>query len=112
MQYMLMFVRDDESWEALSAEEQDYPTILAWWAQLVERGILRGGGELQPARTATTVSNLGGAPVITDGPFMETKESVGGFGIIEVDNLDEAIDIARSWPARDHLVEIRPMVVR
>ena len=71
---MLMFVRDDDAWEALSETEQDYPSILGWWDQLVERGGAAGRRQLQPARTATTVG-AGGQPVVTDGPFMETKES-------------------------------------
>ena len=47
-----------------------------------------------------------------DGPFMEAKESIGGYGIVEVDDLDAAIALARSWPARGHKVEIRPIVPR
>jgi len=112
MQYMLMLVRDDAAWEALGDEGQDYGAIMAWWAELAQRGVLRGGGELQPARTATTVRREGTRAVITDGPFIETKESIGGFAVIEVDDLDAAIAIARTWPAREHAVEIRPMVMR
>jgi hypothetical protein len=112
MKYMLMFVRRDEEWEALSDEERDYDAIMRWWSGLAARGVLRGGDELGPARTATTVSAEDGRPVVTDGPFIETKESVGGYGVIEVEHLDQAIEIAKSWPARGHKVEIRPIVQR
>ncbi len=74
--------------------------------------VVEGGEELQAARTATTIQWKDGEAVITDGPFIESKETVGGFGIIEVANLDEAIAIAKSWPAPGHKVEIRPVVVR
>ena len=110
MKFMLMLVRRDDDWEALSEEERDYGAIMRWWSDLAQRGVLRGGDELAPARTAKTVSNDTGKPVVTDGPFMETKESIGGFGVIEVDGLDQALEIAKSWPARGHKVEIRPIV--
>lgn len=111
MKYMLMLVRDDEQWEAFSDAERDMPAIGAWFMDLAAKGKLRGGEQLFPARTATTVSwPEPGRPVVTDGPYLETKETIGGFGIIEVEDLDEAIAIARSWPAPSHKVELRPCV--
>jgi hypothetical protein len=110
MEYMLMLVRVDEEWEALSEPEQDYAAIGRWFGQLAQSGVLRDGRELRPARTATTVHWERGQPVITDGPYIEAKESIGGYGIIRVDDLDAAIEIARSWPAQSHKVEIRPVV--
>jgi len=110
VKYMLMLVRTDEEWEALSDEERDYPAIARWFGELAERGVLQGGAELQPARTATTVSWEGGRPILTDGPYLEAKETIGGFGVVEVPDLDAAIEIARAWPARGHRVEIRPVV--
>ena len=53
-----------------------------------------------------------GRPLVTDGPFMEAKETIGGYGIIDVPDLDAAIEIARGWPAQSHRVEIRPIVQR
>jgi hypothetical protein len=106
---MLLLVRADEEWEALTDDERDMEAIMRWWGGLAERGVLSGGNQLQPARTATTISWQDGASVITDGPFMETKETIGGFGIIDVPDLDSAIEIARSWPAVGHRVEIRPV---
>ena len=110
MKYMLMLVRDDEEWEAYTDAERNMEGIGAWFMDLAARGLLRGGEQLQPASTATTVTWPGGSPVVTDGPFMETKETIGGFGIIDVPDLDAAIAIARTWPARGHKVEVRPIV--
>jgi hypothetical protein len=112
VKYMLLLVRSDEDWEALSDEERDYESIMRWWVGLAQQGVLRDGGELQPARTATTVRWEQGRPLIMDGPFMEAKETIGGYGVIEVDDLDAAIAIARTWPAKGHKVEIRPLVPR
>jgi hypothetical protein len=110
VKYVLMLVRSDDAWEALTDEERDYPAIMRWFGELAQQGVLQGGAELAPARTATTVSWQGGSSILTDGPFMEAKESVGGFAIVEVPDLDAAIEIAGQWPARGHRVEIRPMV--
>lgn len=110
MRYMLLLVRSDEEWEALTDEERDYPAIARWFGELAQRDVLRGGEELQAARTATTVSWDAGRPVLTDGPYLEAKETIGGFGVIEVRDLDDAIEVAGTWPARGHRVEIRPIV--
>ena len=110
MKYMLMLVRDDEQWESLSAAERNYEGIGAWFMNLAAQGQLRSGEELQPAHTASTVSWQSGAPVVTAGPYLETKETIGGFGVVEVADLDEALAIARSWPAPGHRVEVRPCV--
>ena len=103
-------IRDDDQWEALSESERNYDAIGGWFMKLAGDGILRGGEELQPSRTATTVRWREGSPFVTDGPYAETKETIGGFGTVEVADLDQAIAIARSWPARGHVVEIRPCV--
>jgi hypothetical protein len=112
VKYVLTLVRSDAEWEALTDEERDYEGIMRWFGQLLERGVLQGGAELEPARTATTVSWEGGRPVLTDGPFMEAKETIAGFALVEVPDLDAALEIARTWPARGHKVEIRPIVQR
>jgi hypothetical protein len=70
---------------------------------------MKGGDELQPQRTATTVRRVNGTMKVTEGPFIESKEHVGGFMMIEVPDLDAAIAVAKSWPGGD--VEVRPIVV-
>lgn len=110
MKYMMLLTRVDAEWEALTDAERDKTAINRWWATHARAGHIVGGHELQPARTATTIRWEGGKPVIVDGPFMEAKETIGGFGILEVADLDAAIAIAKSWPGRGHKVEIRPVV--
>jgi hypothetical protein len=112
MKYLLLLIRSDEAWESLSEEERDYAGIMRWWGEQSAAGRLLGGHELHPARTATTVSKEDGRTVVTDGPFMESKESIGGYGVFEVPDLDAALEIARTWPAPGHKIEIRPVVER
>jgi len=76
--------------------------------QITERGgKLAGGNALQGTDTATTIRG----DVVTDGPFVETKEALGGFYLIEADDLDQAIKIAKMVPARFGGVEVRPVMV-
>jgi hypothetical protein len=114
MKYMLMFVlADEEAWERLSPAEQNMPAIERWWGEQAQAGRLVSGNQLRSSRTATTVRWSGGRPLVTDGPFIEGKETIGGYGIFEVPDLDTAVAIAKTWPApQHHLVEIRPVVER
>jgi hypothetical protein len=114
MKYMLMFVQtDEEAWERLGPAQQQMPAIERWFGEHAQAGRLVGGNQLRPGRTATTVRWNSGKPVITDGPFVEGKETIGGYGIFEVPDLDTAIAIAKTWPSpQHHLVEIRPIVER
>ena len=112
MKYLMLLIRSDEAWESLSEEERDYASIMRWWADQAAAGHVLGGNELHPARTATTVSKVDGRTVVTDGPFMEAKESIGGYGVFELPDLDAAIEIAKTFPAVGHKVEIRPLVER
>jgi len=109
-QYVLMLL-EDESWEGRSKDERKraYAAIGAWVDDLRTKGIMKGGEELQSKRTATTVRRKNGAMSVTEGPFIESKEHVGGFMMIEVPDLDAAIALAKSWPGGD--VEVRPIVV-
>ena len=73
---------------------------------------LRGGQALQPTSTATTIRKDGsGGFAVTDGPFVETKEALGGFYVIEAADLDEAIALAKQVPAPFGGVEVRPVMV-
>lgn len=112
MKYMMMLIRSDEEWEGLTDDERDMPGIMQWWTELAQHGTIVGGEQLQPARTATTVSWRDEKPIITDGPFMEAKETIAGYGILEADDLDAALAVARTWPAHSHRVEIRPILQR
>ena len=109
-QYMLMFVGTDEDMESMPKDKLDssYAEIGRWWEDLSKRGIIKGGEQLAPRRTATTVRRVNGQMKLTDGPFIESKEQVGGYALIQVADLDAAIAVAKSWPAGD--VEVRPTV--
>ncbi len=113
MKYM-MLIADREDGMARSTEEEKatYGRIGEWWNDHAAAGRIIEGHELQPSSTATTVRIApDGGATVTDGPFVEGKEMVGGYGILEVDNLDEALAVASTWPAPD-VLEIRPVVVR
>jgi hypothetical protein len=107
---MLMFVGSDERWEQQTKDEMSakYAEIGRWWEDLTTRGVIKGGEELMPRRSATTVRRVDGAMKVTDGPFIEAKEHVGGYALVDVPDLDAAIALAKSWPGGD--VEIRPIV--
>ena len=110
-QYVLMLLEDDDWVNKQPTEEKErgYAQINKWWEDLSKTGVVRGGEELQPRRTATTVRRVNGSMNVTEGPFIESKEHVGGFLMVEVPDLDAAIAIAKSWPGGD--VEVRPIVV-
>ncbi len=88
------------------------PAITEEYMQLARRETTLGGEQLQSAATATTVRVADGETLTTDGPFVETKEVLGGFYLIEVDNLDDALEFAAAVPAarRGGAVEVRPIV--
>jgi len=110
VKYMLLFIKNEETPLDDAAQRAHYAAIDGWFAELGREGTLRGGEELQPSNTATTIRFQEGRPLVTDGPFMESKENVAGFVTIDVRDLDEAIAIAKKWPPKDQAVEIRPVV--
>lgn len=89
--------------------EAAYGQINEWFGKYSTKII--GGYELQPERTATTVRFNNGKPVLTDGPFIEGKEAIGGYAEVNVADLDEAIAMAKEWPTGGP-VEVRPVVDR
>jgi hypothetical protein len=106
--YAFLFV-NDESFRDRPKDEVDaiYAEIARWSDDLTKRGILKGGMELQRKRTATTVRRVNGTMTVIDGPFIESKEHIGGFALIEVADRDEAIRIAKAFPGS---LEVRPVV--
>jgi hypothetical protein len=110
---MLMFTRDAWQDTASDAEiQQMYADMGEWWSRLASQGKVGEGYPLQPPHTATTVVLNRGQSTIIDGPFMESKETIGGYGIFDVPDLDDAIAIARTCPVPIGKVEIRPVVER
>jgi hypothetical protein len=94
--------------ERLAIRQQAIDTSEA----LRARGIYLAGDPLLPTGTAVTIRMTGGKPMATDGPFAETKEQLGGYSIVEVGSLDEAVAIARDHPllrVGGHSIEVRPI---
>lgn len=113
MRYMLLIYHDEQAWSALSEAERQQ--IYVEYRQLIQQleagGQYLAGDQLQPAATANTVRVRDGKQMVTDGPFAETREQIGGFFMIEAKNLEEANSIASRIPsARMGAIEIRPVV--
>jgi len=110
MKYMLLIYLDEN---AITQVERDqcYKDSAAYACKLHETGHFLGTAPLYPTSTATSVRVKDGKRVVTDGPFAETREQLGGFFLIDAKDLDEAIDIAGRVPAgRWGTVEIRPII--
>jgi len=110
---MMLIVDEPGYWENLPEAEahEQFDRIGKWWGELAGKGTIVGGHQLQPAQTATTVKVHNGAASVTDGPFSEAKETVGGYGILDVPDLDAALAVVKTWPA-DATLELRPVVER
>jgi hypothetical protein len=112
MKYMLLVCWDAERMNAQQepkpGEQQDDEGF-PWLDDLQARGQWVTGDQLAPPRRARSVRVRGGKKLVTDGPFAETKELVGGFDIIEAESLDEAVEIAAGHPvAQMGTIEVRP----
>lgn len=109
MKYMLLIYGTDEAWEAAGREECYHEsTQLAH--DLKARGQYLGASPLHSVTTATSVRVRDGKRLVTDGPFAETREQLGGYYLVDAPNLDDAIDIAARIPgARVGTVEVRPI---
>ncbi|MHB8587286.1 MAG: YciI family protein [Candidatus Dormibacteraceae bacterium] len=117
MKYVLMFadsVEDQRSWEAMPRDQMAaaYEHVNKWFEEHSRSGKIVGGEELRGPSSSTTVRFKSGKPIVTDGPFIEAKEIVGGFAIVEVKDLDEALALAKTWPGggEGRIVEVRPVV--
>jgi len=113
VQYMLLIYDDEKLWAGLGDAErgsimQEYFTFTNG---LRESGAYVDGAPLQPTSTATTVRLRDGEQLVTDGPFAETKEQLGGFYLVETESIDEAIAHAAKIPsARLGSIEVRPVL--
>ena len=112
MKYMLLLCRDEPTWEKMSPAERvkAYDAMVELSEELRGRGQYLGGSPLHPSSSATTVRVRNGKRLVTDGPFAETREQLGGYMLIDVKDLDEALAIAaRTSLAATGAVEIRPV---
>jgi hypothetical protein len=113
VRYLLMICADERSYDNMTPEQATARSA-AWteYAQdLAAAGKILGGERLRPAASATTVRLKDGERLLSDGPFAETKEQLGGYFMIEAENLDEAIDWAARMPHMAHggSTEVRPI---
>jgi hypothetical protein len=114
MQYLLQIYSTDAGEEFDRLSEAEQKSILGEYMALMQAPGVIGGAQLQPTTTATTVRVEDGKALTTDGPFAETKEVLGGYFLVEADNLDAAIELAARIPAArmGGAVEVRPLVER
>lgn len=112
MKYMLLLFEAESLWQSKTEDERN--AELGEYMGLDETfaGKILAGDALQPTMTATTVRVREGKTLTTDGPFAETREQLGGYYLVDAENLDEAIRIAEKIPAaRGGSVEIRPVMI-
>jgi len=112
MQYLLMCCINEASWDALPATDRD--AVMRDYGELIrdlaQQGRYVAGAKLRSTATATTVRQRNGRPVLTDGPFAETKEQLGGYYLIEAKDLNDALQVAAKIPsAKLGTVEVRPI---
>jgi hypothetical protein len=115
MKYLLLIYDEEQVWGKMNADEQEkmLNEYRQFGQELKSTGRFVAGNQLQPISTATSVRVRGGKRLVTDGPFAETREQLGGFYMIEAANLDEAIATAAKIPsARMGTIEVRPIVER
>jgi hypothetical protein len=115
MRYMLLIYKDEKAWAEMSVQEKGtiYQQAVEYSEARRPSGFYQGGEPLEDTPTATTVRMKAGQAVITDGPFAETKEQLGGYTIVETKDLDEVLAFAGRHPlVRAGLsIEVRPIRV-
>ena len=114
MQYLLLIYTDEQTDPQPNTPEfrEMLSGYRAFGQDIQQRGLMKGVNALQPVSTATTVQVRNGERLVTDGPFAETKEQLGGFYLLDCKDLDEAIDCAARIPGASYgSIEIRPIMV-
>jgi hypothetical protein len=114
VKFMALLYGDATRWESFSAEEREavYAQYRAFSDEATEAGVMAGGAELASTRDATTVRVRDTETLVTDGPYAEVKEALGGYFLLECASIDEAVDWAARIPGAEHgAVEVRPVYV-
>jgi hypothetical protein len=113
VRYLLLFAGDQIAFNAMQPADAQamYSEIGRWWSKHSNDGTLVSGEQLEPPKTAMTVRHEGGDSYVVDSPFIEAKEHIGGFAVVEVGTIDEALELARTWPDGGS-VEVRRVVER
>jgi hypothetical protein len=108
MKYMLLLYRDESRFKRTDTDMS--APYIAYTQALIGAGVLAGGDRLQPVETASTVRQVNGETTVLDGPYADSKEQLGGFFIIDVPDLDSALQWAARCPgATQGSVEVRPL---
>jgi hypothetical protein len=114
MKYLLTIIGEEGGMEDATPEQmkEELGRWAAFSEEAMQKGAFLAGEGLQESATATTVrvSDGGGERVVTDGPFAESKEQLGGFYLLECKDLDEALEWAKKVPVRGGVVEVRPVM--
>jgi hypothetical protein len=111
---MALIYADEGGWDELSPADREvaYAKYAALANDAREAGVMAGGNELGSTRNATTVRVRGDETLVTDGPYADVKEALGGFFIFECGSMDEALDWAARIPAAEYgAIEVRPVYV-
>jgi hypothetical protein len=114
VQYIALIYGNEAIWSNASDEETEaaYEQYRAFGRDAEAAGVLAGGNELALTRDATTVRVRDDETLVTDGPYVEVKEALGGFYLLECDSMDDALDWAARIPGAEHgAVEVRPVYV-
>jgi hypothetical protein len=114
MQYLALIYGDESVWETFSPEQREaaYKQYYAFGEEARKAGVVKDGNELDATSTATTVRVRGDETLVTDGPFTELKETLGGYYVLECDTIEEACTWAAKIPGASHgAVEVRPIYV-
>lgn len=112
MQYLLMLYANETGWSKMTKaqQEQGYAAYMAYTEALKKAGAWVGSNRLQPISTATTVRVTDGKSQVLDGPYIDSKEQLGGYYLIDVPDLDSAISWAARCPGAGHgTIEVRPV---
>jgi hypothetical protein len=110
MQYLALIFGEESRWESLSPEEREGE--MGEYMALSQEAVTTGGNELDSVATATTVRVRNDETLVTDGPFAELKETIGGYYVFECDSIEEACTWAAKIPAARHgAIEVRQIVV-
>ncbi len=115
MKYLCLIYDDEKQWQKFPKDVQDkyMGEYMAFTESIKESGQFVGSNQLQPTHTATIVRSRNGKVSTTDGPFIETKEQLGGYYLIQAKDLNDAIQVASRIPsAKSGSIEVRPVVER
>jgi hypothetical protein len=114
VKYMALIYGDASRWDSFSAEEREavYDRYRAFGDAGREASVVLGGSELASTRDATTVRVRNDEALVTDGPYAEAKEALGGYYLLECDSMDDALDWAARIPGAEHgAIEVRPLYI-